>query len=227
MHTCSQWKVNSDSEARGPLTESPPLTIALCSVFLGNLLPQFGLWPNPLRKRESNFIAPHSDSKQIVSISKWSDAASGSYFLWRLGWGQFGWWHRARKNKIRLSRKIWNGLQGDRSNEMLRSGAGCFLERFKKERRTRWPCVKFKRINSDLRKPGRLAPAQYSLREGTKPKIIHKIYLSFLFLPLIRFFYWKFFMVGSLSTFPLPCQVYLPKTNRPLCSIILASGNND
>lgn len=47
-HTCCQGKVNTDSEARGPLTESPPLTPLLCSVFLGNLLPQFGFEPTHL-----------------------------------------------------------------------------------------------------------------------------------------------------------------------------------
>lgn len=58
MHTCHQWNVNTDSEARGPLTESPPLTIVLCSVFIGNLLPQFGLDPTH-SEGESNFAAPH------------------------------------------------------------------------------------------------------------------------------------------------------------------------
>lgn len=103
---------------------------------------------------------------------------------------------------------------------------GAFWGDWKKERRTRWPCVKFKRINSDLRKPGRLAHAQYHLRAGTKPEIIHKICLSFLFLPLFRYFLLKIFMAGSRSTFPLSYQMYLLKTNRPLCSMILALGNN-
>lgn len=113
---------------------------------------------------------------------------------------------------------------------------GWFLGRLKKERRTRWPCVKFKQINSDLGKPGRLAHAQdMFLRTGTKPKKSHKIYLLFLFLPLIRFFYWN-------SLWLVPCllppprshlakggrdSAYLPKTNRLLCSIILVLGNND
>lgn len=56
-YTCCQWKVNTDSEARGPLTESPPLTPVLSSVFLGNLLPQFGFNPTHL-EGESNFTGP-------------------------------------------------------------------------------------------------------------------------------------------------------------------------
>ncbi|KAF7475712.1 Hypothetical predicted protein [Marmota monax] len=46
------------TQARGLLTTSPPPTTILCSVSLGNLLPQFGLNPTHL-EGESNFTAPH------------------------------------------------------------------------------------------------------------------------------------------------------------------------
>lgn len=74
---CCQEKVNTDSEARGPLTESPPLTTLLCSVFLGNVLPQFGLEPTHL-EGERAILQPRMEWLQANRI----------YFqmIWRSEW---------------------------------------------------------------------------------------------------------------------------------------------
>ena len=65
--TCCQEKVHTDSEARGPPTESPPLTTVFCSVFLGNLLPQFGFDPTHLGG-ERTILQPRMEWLQASRI---------------------------------------------------------------------------------------------------------------------------------------------------------------
>lgn len=203
-YTCTSGRLILTQKQRGPLTESLPLTPVLSSVFLGNLLPQFGFDPTHL-EGESSFTGRVGDSKPIVSISKWSDAASRSYFLWRLGWGQLSWQHWTRVNKIRLSEKSemvpkdigvmkcsgqgWGAFWGDweeKEDEVTMCEIQMNQQWFEKARQIGTCPVPFQRA-------------------GTKPKKVSENLTPIFILTFNRIFI-AIFILGSLSTFPSSCQ---------------------
>lgn len=128
--------------------------------------------------------------------------------------------------KKRLSRKISKGSYGPldldpRTNEMLRSGVGCFQRRLKKRKKGGSGNLVWNLKKSTLiwesQADGHM-PSTF-LRAGTKPQSIHKIYLLFLFLPLIKLFIRWFFLLLVPCPFSTPTQPLPAKGGRDSKSV--------